>query len=207
MSSSSISRLTELNAINEVLAAIGQAPVTTLDQTNPDVSIIQQTLKNVSREVQSEGWHYNKEYNYKLTPQSDKTIPITDNMLQVDLSHRYHPEKDVIRRDGKLYDKWKEPRTDAYKFDDDVYADIVWYFDWVDLPAPIQDYIIAKTASVASTRIVGDPTQYQILQQRELVKRANALEYDCNQADYTFFGHPEGENYYISYKPYKALYR
>lgn len=207
MSSSSISRLTELNAINEVLAAVGQAPVTTLDQTNPDVSIIQQTLKNVSREVQSEGWHFNKEYNYKLTPQADQTIPITDNMLQVDLSTRHHGSRDVVRRDGKLYDKWKEPRTDAYKFDDAVYADIVWYFDWLDLPAAIQDYIIARTATLSSTRLVGDPDQFQILQVREAGKRANALEYDCNQADYTFFGHPEGENYYISYQPYKALYR
>ena len=207
MSSSSISRLTELNAINEVLAAVGQAPVTTLDQTNPDVSIIQQTLKNVSREVQSEGWHFNKEYNYKLTPQTDQTIAITDNMLQVDLSQRHHASKDVVRRDGKLYDKWKEPRKDAYKFDGDVYADIVWYFDWLDLPVSIQDYIIARTTTISSTRLVGDPAQYQILQQSEASKRANALEYDCNQADYTFFGHPEGENYYISYQPYKALYR
>ena len=207
MSSSSISRLTELNAINEVLAAVGQAPVTTLDQTNPDVSIIQQTLKNVSREVQSEGWHFNKEYNYKLTPQTDKTIAVTDDMLQVDLNTRYHGAQDVVRRNGKLYDKWKEPRADAYKFEEDVHVDIVWYFDWLDLPVPIQDYIIAKTATVASTRLVGDPAQFQILQQREMNKRANALEYDCNQADYTYFGHPEGENFYISYQPYRALYR
>lgn len=203
----SISRPTELNAINEVLAAVGQAPVTTLDQTNPDVSIIQQTLNNVSREVQSEGWHFNKEYNYEINPQSDKTIPIPDNMLQLDVSTRYHGEKDVVRRNGKLYDKWKEPRSDAYLFEEPIYADIIWYFDWDDLPTPIQDYIVARTATLASSRIVGDSTQFQMLSQREALKRANALEYDCNQADYTYFGHPDGENFYISYKPYRALYR
>lgn len=203
----SISRPTELNAINEVLAAVGQAPVTTLDQTNPDVSIIQQTLNNVSREVQSEGWHFNKEYNYKITPQSDKTIIVTDNMLQLDLSKRYHGDKDVVRRNGKLYDKWKEPRSDAYLFNEPVYADIVWYFNWGDLPTPIQDYIVARTATLVSSRIVGDSTQFQMLSQREALKRANAIEYDCNQADYTYFGHPDGENFYTSYQPYRALYR
>ena len=203
----SISRPTELNAINEVLAAVGQAPVTTLDQTNPDVSIIQQTLSNVSREVQSEGWHFNKEYNYKLSPQTDKTIIVPDNMLHLDLSKRHHGGRDVVRRNGKLYDKWKEPRSEAYLFNEPVYADIVWHFNWSDLPTPIQDYIVARTSTLVSSRIVGDSSQFQMLLQREAFKRANALEYDCSQADYTYFGHPEGENFYTSYQPYHALYR
>ena len=204
---STTSRLTEIDAINEVLAAIGQAPVTTLDQTNPDVSIIQQTLSSVSREVQSEGWHFNKENNYELVPDSNKEILIPANYLQIDLNRQDNGSRDVVRRNGKLYDKWKEPRSEATKFDEKIRADIVWYLEWTDLPAPIQDYIVARTATVSSTRLVGDSTQYQMLQQREQNSRANALEYDCNQGDYTYFGHPEGENYYISYQPYRALYR
>jgi hypothetical protein len=86
-------------------------------------------------------------------------------------------------------------------------CDVVWLFDWVDLPIPIKDYIVARAASITSTRIVGDSTQYQMLQQREAYTRAMALEYECNQGDYTFFGHPRGANYYNSYEPYKALYR
>ena len=204
---STTSRLTEIDAINEVLAAIGQAPVTTLDQTNPDVSIIQQTLSSVSREVQSEGWHFNKENNYELVPDTNKEILIPANYLQIDLNRQDNGSRDVVRRNGKLYDKWKEPRSEATKFDEKIRADIVWYLEWTDLPAPIQDYIVARTATVSSTRLVGDSTQYQMLQQREQNSRANALEYDCNQGDYTYFGHPEGENYYISYQPYRALYR
>lgn len=204
---STTSRLTEIDAINEVLAAIGQAPVTTLDQTNPDVSIIQQTLSSVSREVQSEGWHFNKENNYELVPDTNKEILIPANYLQIDLNSQDNGSRDVVRRNGKLYDKWKEPRSEATKFEEKIRADIVWYLEWTDLPAPIQDYIVARTSTVASTRLVGDSTQYQMLQQREQNSRANALEYDCNQGDYTYFGHPEGENYYISYQPYRALYR
>ena len=37
--------------------------------------------------------------------------------------------------------------------------------------------------------------------------RAMAVEYECNQGDYTFFGKPDGVDQYISYKPYEALYR
>ena len=53
----------ELPAVNQILQTVGQAPVTTLDQTNPDVAIAYDTLLQVSREVQSEGWTFNKEFN------------------------------------------------------------------------------------------------------------------------------------------------
>ena len=86
-------------------------------------------------------------------------------------------------------------------------VDIVWLFDWIDLPRPIQDYITARAATLVSSRIVGDPQQYQVLQQKEMYNRAQAMEYECNQGDYTFFGHQRGKKVYDSYKPYHALYR
>ena len=51
--------MTELEAINRMLSAIGQAPVTTVEETNPDVAICKRTLYQVSQEVQSEGWTFN----------------------------------------------------------------------------------------------------------------------------------------------------
>ena len=197
----------ELPAVNQILQSCGQAPVTTLDQTNPDVAIAYQTLLEVSREVQAEGWSFNKELNYEMVPDNNNEILIPNNMLQIDLSD--NPNNmgfDVVRRSGKLYDKISHSYTWA-KDREKVECDIVWLFDWVDLPRPIQDHITSRAASIVSSRIVGDPNQYQILQQKEAFTRAMALEYECNQGDYTFFGHPEGTNNYQSYKPFKALYR
>jgi len=194
----------ELPAVNQILQSCGQAPVTTLDQTNPDVAIAYQTLLEVSREVQAEGWSFNKEYHYELTPDNNNEIRIPNNMLQVDLSHNAaNMDKDVIRRNGKLYDK----ANHTYTFTGKVECDITWLFDWVDLPTPIADFITARAASVVSSRIVGDGNQYTILQQKEAFTRAMALEYECNQGDYTYFGHPGNTNTYNSYKPYNALFR
>lgn len=194
----------ELPAVNQILQSCGQAPVTTLDQTNPDVAIAYQTLLEVSREVQAEGWSFNKEYNYELTPDSNNEILIPSNMLQVDLSHNAaNMDKDVIRRNGKLYDK----ANHTFTFTDKVECDITWLFDWVDIPTPIADFITTRAASIVSSRIVGDNNQYAILQQKEAFARAMALEYECNQGDYTYFGHPGKTNTYNSYKPYNALFR
>ena len=195
---------TELPAINQILMACGQAPVTTLDETNPDVAIAYQTLLEVSREVQSEGWTFNKEAHYAMSPDDNNEILIANNILQIDLSQSNADDKNVIIRDGKLYDK--EHHTYEWT-EDSVDCDILWFFDWIDLPRPIQDYITAKASTVTSSRIVGDQTQYQMLQQKEAYMRAMAIEYETTQGDYSFFGKPDGATPYISYEPYKALMR
>ena len=195
----------ELPAVNEILASVGQAPVTTLDQTNPDVAIAYDTLINVSREVQAEGWTFNTEEFYELTPDGNGEIVIENNILQIDLHDEKDNQYETVRRNGKLYDKVNH--TYDWSTWDKVACDIVWLFDWVDLPRPIQDYITARAAAIVSSRIVGDAQQYQILSQKELFNRALAMEYECNQGDYTFFGHQRGKKVYDSYKPYQALYR
>ena len=194
----------ELPAINQILMACGQAPVTTLDETNPDVAIAYQTLLEVSREVQSEGWTFNTEAHYEMTPNTDNEIVIPANVLQIDLSKSNATDKQPVRRNGKLYDK--EHHTNKWT-DGAVDVDIIWFFDWVDLPGPIQDYITTRAATITSSRIVGDTEQYQILQQKEAYMRAMAMEYECNQGDYSFFGKPDGSYPYVSYEPYKALMR
>ena len=194
----------ELPAVNQILQSCGQAPVTTLDQTNPDVAIAYQTLLEVSREVQAEGWSFNKEFHYDMIPDNNNEILIPNNVLQLDLTpNAANMDKDVIRRNGKLYDK----ANHTYTFTEKVECDITWLFDWTDIPVPIADFITARAATVVSSRIVGDGNQYQILQQKEAFTRATAMEYECNQGDYTYFGHSGNTNRYTSYKPYNALYR
>ena len=194
----------ELPAVNQILQSCGQAPVTTLDQTNPDVAIAYQTLLEVSREVQAEGWSFNKEYHYEMIPDSNNEILIPNNMLQIDAEkNAANANMDVIRRNGKLYDK----ANHTFTFTNNLSCDITWLFDWIDLPVPIADYVTARAAVIVQSRIVGDPNQYQMLQQREQSARAMAMEYECNQGDYTFFGHPGETNKYNSYKPYNVLYR
>jgi len=175
-------------------------------QTNPDVAIALNTLREVSREIQSEGWSFNKEYDYPLTPDSNNEVVIPNNMLQVDLNSTYtqNMDRDAVNREGKLYDKT------AHSFvwtDETLYVDVIWYFDWTSIPTPIQAFIIAKSATIVSSRIIGDPNQYSMLQQKEALTQATALEYECNQGDYTFFGSPKGKNFYQSYQPFHTLMR
>ncbi len=175
-------------------------------QTNPDVAIALNTLREVSREIQSEGWSFNKEYDYPITPDTSNEVIIANNILQMDLNQSYSQNlgRDSIDREGKLYDKI------AHSFvwtDATLYVDVIWYFDWPSIPTVIQAFIIARSASIVSSRIIGDPNQYQMLLQKEAFARSTALEYECSQGDYTFFGSPKGGNFYQSYQPFHTLQR
>ena len=196
----------ELPAVNQILASVGQAPVTTLDQTNPDVAIAYDALLQVSKDVQSEGWSFNREEHYDFTPDSNNEIVIPNNVLQLDLTkNSYSCDKKAVRRNGKLYDK----HNHTYEWTDGaVSCDVVWFFDWVDLPAPFQNYITTRAAAVVSSRIVGDANQYQMINREEAFLRSVIMEYECNQGDHTFFGTPKNDpNSYTSYQPYQALRR
>ena len=175
-------------------------------QTNPDVAIALNTLREVSREVQAEGWTFNKEYDYTITPDNNNEVLIPNDVLQMDLNRdrTVNLNRDSVNRGGKLYDRMAH----SYKWTDDtLYVDIIWELSWGSIPEPIQAFIIARAASIVSSRIVGDPNQYQMLQQKEAFTRAMALEYETSQGDYTYFGAPKGGNYYQSYQPFHTLQR
>ena len=175
-------------------------------QTNPDVAITLNTLREVSREVQSEGWSFNKEYDYPISPDSSNEVIIANNILHMDLNRTYtqNMDRDSINREGKLYDKTAHSFTWT---DDTLYVDVIWYFDWPSIPTVIQSFIIARAAAIVSSRIIGDANQYQMLTQKEAFAKSTALEYECNQGDYSFFGSPKGGNFYQSYQPFHTLQR
>lgn len=175
-------------------------------QTNPDVAIALNTLHEVSREVQAEGWSFNKEYDYPIVPDSNQEVIIANTILQIDLNQNYNQnlDRDAIYRNGKLYNK----TTHSYIWTDEtLYVDIIWYMPWDSIPTPIQSFIVARAASIVSSRIVGDGNQYQVLSQKEAFAKSTALEYECNQGDYTFFGSPKSGNFYKSYQPFHTLQR
>jgi hypothetical protein len=210
----------ELQAVNEILASIGQAPVTTIEaQTityedgstveaviNPEVAIAYETLQQVSREVQAEGWTFNREVEYPLTPTSNGYLEMTGSMLQIDLSDTVaNNNYDTVIRNGRLYDKIGH--TDVWDTTKTYEVDVVWYYDFADLPQVFRDYITARASTRCAIRLVGDVNLTQALASFETWRRANCIEYECNEGDYTMFGFKQGDGFYNSYKPFKALAR
>jgi len=204
MATSTIDTDTELSAVNSILGSIGQSPVTTLDYENPEISFIYNILTEVNKDVQNEGWHFNIEKHVKESPDSSNNITVPANVLRLDLNDNLADKSmDLIKRNGKLYDKVKH--TDVFTAAE-LYLDYVYLYPFEDIPNVFQRYITYRAAVRAATQLVSNPQLVQLLQQQEGLARANCMEYECNQSDSSYFGF-DHETYYKSYQPYTVLRR
>ena len=194
---------TELSAVNSILGAIGQSPITTLNFTNPEISFIYNILNEVNKDVQNEGWHFNTENHIKISPDADKHVTLPANTLRYDLNDGLSDRtKDVVTRHGRLYDLVHH--TD--EFDNDVYIDAVTLYPFADLPNVFQRYITYRAAVRAATQLVSNPQLVQLLQQDEAKSRASCIEYECDKGDPSFFNIPH-ESGYRPYTPFSVLSR
>ena len=208
MASTTTDTETELSAVNAVLGAIGQSPVTSLNKTNPEIGFIYNLLRDANVDVQNEGWHFNTERHVKYIPDSTTNkIAIGNDILKMDVSKGWtHRQYDVVKRNGYLYDKYDHTDDWSDLPSDGIDLDIVRLFTFEDLPSVFQRYIIARCSRKAATQLVGNPQLVQLLAQEESLARAACLEYECNQGNHSMFGLPE-DSVYNGYQPFRSLLR
>lgn len=126
---STTAQISELDAVNSVLANIGQSPVNSLTENSVDIGLAVRHLSGVSREVQMRGWSFNTDKEYVLSPNSDSKIDITSNILAVDVDKMDYPELDVVIRGLFLYNRFNR----SFTFTGDIKADMTWFLAWDDL--------------------------------------------------------------------------
>ena len=209
MASTTIDNETELSAVNAILGAIGQSPVTSINKTNPEIGFIYNLLRDANVDLQAEGWHFNTERHVKYTPQDVggiKKIAIGSDILKMDVTDGWSKRNyDVVKRNGYLYDKY-DHTDDWDELTDGIDLDIVKLISYEDLPEVFKRYIIYKAAVRAATQLVGNPQLAQLLAQQEALSRAAIMEYECNQGNHTMFGLPE-DSTSNAYHPWRALGR
>ncbi len=203
MATSTTDTDTELSAVNSILGSIGQSPVTSLNFTNPEVSFIYNILTEINKDVQNEGWHFNTEYHVEVTPDGNKNITLPTKTLRYTLHDGdIDKNKDIVVRDGKLYDL----ANHTNEFDGGLFLDIVTLYKFDDLPNTFQRYITYRAAVRAAAQLVSNPQLVQLLGQDEAKSRAACMEYECDMGNPSYFGVPHGSAY-RSYKPYVSLRR
>lgn len=196
---------TKLDAVNQMLSYTGGAAVDTLDTDNPEVYTAINILNEISRTVQNEGWDFNSERSYPFNPDAiTKEIEVPDNLLyfrldQLTQYNRYH----LVVRGGKFYDK----KGHTYQFEEDLNCDVVWYYDFDDLPQPFKEYVTARAGRNFATRIIGSEEQYKLITADEQMLRAACIEYDARTSQPNVFGTMSGDNPVYNYLPYNTLRR
>lgn len=170
-----------LEAINDMLAAIGEAPVNTLeDSQNVDVENAIRVLNKVNRQVQSKGWSFNHiEDTYLNVDITTKKIKWQDDLLYLVGTDGTK----YIQRGDYVYDF--DNQTDT--FDSDIEVEIIRLVDFDYMPPVARDYIVAKAARIFQTQTLNDDSIGQNLMSQEQEAWAALQEYEMELGDYTMF--------------------
>ena len=200
-----VAATTELESINIMLAAIGEAPINSLTGTLPvDARLAQSTLTEVSKEVQSEGWSFNTEIDVTLTRDVSNHISLSTDVLRVEPNIHQHPTIDAIQRSLKLYDRL----NNKYEFDEDLICTIVYFRDFNEITEPARRYITIKAARIFVDRLVSDDGLRTYTQQDETRARAILMETDLANGDHNVLrGDPSLTSVFDTYSPSSALIR
>ena len=179
---------TKLEAVNIMISVIGESPVNTLSGTSVPVTVTQavHALEETSKAIQSEGWHYNTEYDYPLVPDSvTSKITLPVNTLKVDLDPELNTDTDAVQRGLKLYDRKNHRET----WTKDLKAIITFELEFEELPEQFRHYISVKSARIFAARFLGSREIEGFALRDEIEAKARAIESDSENADRTIFDH------------------
>jgi hypothetical protein len=197
-------RTTLLDAVNQMLSCIGGSAVVSIDTDNPEVASAVAILEETTRTVLAEGWNFNTEQEYPFVPSVDDEILLPSNVLSFTTTYaKHYADYQVVERQGKLYDKLSH----SYKFNETIYADVVWGFEFNDCPQPFKEYITARASRQYASRLVASKEQVELISQDEASTRALCIAYDTDTANPSIFGLENGQNTYIAYLPFRTLAR
>ena len=157
-----------LHAVNVLLQVINEPPLENEEDTDNvlEAQIAFDVIKETKEEILGENWHFNRDADYVLSPDTEGIISIPFNIL--DLSSA---DSDLIVRNWKLYSKSEQ----SFIFDESQTVEIIWNIPFNDLTHPLRHYITVSAARRFQARQVGDTDSYAFTKEDETKARIIAL--------------------------------
>ena len=172
-------KTSELEAVNRVLQMLGEAPVNSLSGQFGLAKQAQDSLTDVSRRVQAEGWSFNTDYQVTIKPDSNKNLLVGSNVSRVVVDILAYPDYDIVERKGKLYDRLNQ----TFEFTDEVKADLTYMYDWDELPEHARQYIMTRAGRQLQEAILGSPDLTKLNFAAEAEARTHFVEEETAEGD------------------------
>lgn len=177
----------ELSAVNDILGAIGEPPVSTLEgDANADVANARRVLNRVNRQIQSRGWTFNIEEDIQLVPDVfSKLITFSDDYLTVFQDGGATP---YVNRGGYVYDR----TTKTDQFEAAITVTIIRLREFDEMPECYRSYIVTKAARIFNNQFFGAPEVDARLAVEEREGRMVCMEYEM---DYGVYNMLDGDTF------------
>ena len=177
-------RTTLLEAVNTLLAVIGEQPVNTLEtQQIVEASMAERTLLEFHKEGQVNGWSWNSEQAYEFAKDSNNEIVVPTNVVSW-ATDAYEWGGRFQLRGQRVYDR--ENRT--YSLGSDIAslkADVVFLLSWDESPEAFNRWVTIRSARVFSGRVLGDSSsfKYTAMDEQAALIALQSVELDQLQAN------------------------
>jgi hypothetical protein len=144
-----MSTFNELAAVNRILAAQGLPPVNSVEgATSKNTQIALSILRQISVDVQAEGWSFNTEYDYTVAQDAASG----EVVLPSNITRWFSDEEPwLIQRGSRLYNR----RDKTYQHDGAKTGTAQLQLEWDELPYEAKAFISARAARVVYEQYVG----------------------------------------------------
>lgn len=167
-----------LDAVNDMLGAIGETSVLQLDETNADVANAIRILTRVNRIVQAKGWNFNINESAELVPDlQDKRIRYLPSYLRVMTTGSASFYSNM---GGYLYDL----STQSTTFESSIVVELTELKPFSEMPVVFRDYIVAKASREFNAKFFGSPESETFLQEQERELYLMIMEYELDTGRY-----------------------
>lgn len=178
--------MTKLDAVNLMLASIGQSPINVLTGTIPkDAAKAVLALDTALREVLTQGWSFNSDTEYPLTPDGTQRIDVPATAIFIDPTFG---EPFVMRWDTgggspalRLYDTDKRTFNE---YQNDVKVDVIWLFNYEEIPQHARMYIAMKAGRKFQSGILASAIIYDFTKELEAEAYAGFRRLELRQQDF-----------------------
>jgi len=172
----------KLDAVNTMLSAIGEAPVSSLSSGLIEAEVAETILNTVDREVQSMGWHFNTDLNksFAQTPAGEILLPA--DILRADATLKAN-SPNLVQRGLKMYDRTNH----TFIVGTDAALDVVVQLDFDDLPEVAKRYVVLRATRVFQDRVVGSDTLHGFQKEDENMALMELKDFDKAADDHNIF--------------------
>ena len=175
-----ISALTELDAVNNIIGTLGEAPIDTLeDLTNVDAINALRILEDVNRQEQSRGWSFNLIENFTLNPDINDNNRIPWNNRYLFLKGQ---EGTKLVRYGKHI---KDLVRNSDYFPKPIQAEVILWIPFEELPEQMRSYIVAKAGFMFQSAYYGDDGMTTVINMQVQDAWQHLMDYEMDDNNYS----------------------
>lgn len=153
--------LTKLDAINACLGGVGLSPVQSEESGAATEALAAVNL--ASSTLQSKGWWFNTEYNWKIAPNAEGKIAAPSDAIKV-IAWNTSRNTDLTIRKGFIYDKYNHTfnLTDSANSDGKIEFAFVLDIPYNDLPEQAKIAILFAAKRLYAQDEESDVTTYKM---------------------------------------------